>query len=381
MPTTRQYYQEGTVERVARAKGPDAWVFRWREAGPDGARVQKKKVIGDLERYPNLASAKRAVENLRSKINGELDRSGKVTVAELWGHFQANELYDAEIDRSPTTIELYLDNLRIHILPRWGKTFLVDVKAVQVELWLRSIKGAPSTKAKLRSHLSMLFNHAIRHELFVGMNPITTVRQGSKRVKTPDILTIDEMKTILSRIAAPEHRLMILIAAVTACRRSEIRGLKWRDFDYDKLWVHFRQGKVRKHQTKLKTEQSRKRLTISQDLADAMIDWRRNCLYRADEDWVFASPTVGGREPMWLDNVLENYIRPAATAAGITKLIGWHTFRRSVSSALAEAGTTQKVVSDLLRHANMSTTFELYQQSSPEAKRAAQEHMKALFAA
>jgi integrase len=70
-----------------------------------------------------------------------------------------------------------------------------------------------------------------------------------------------------------------------------------------------------------------------------------------------------------------------ALAAGITKTLGWHTFRRSISSALAEAGTTQKVVSDLLRHANMSMTFDLYQQSSPEAKRAAQEHMKDLFAA
>lgn len=156
-------------------------------------------------------------------------------------------LHDPEIDRSPTTIELYLDNLRIHVLPRWGQSFLGDVKAVQVETWLRSLKLAPSTKAKLRSHLSALFNHAIRHELFVGTNPITTVRQSSKRLKTPDILTLEEMKAILGRIEAPEHRLMILIAAVTTCRRSEIRGLKWRDFDYDQLFLHFKRGKVRKH--------------------------------------------------------------------------------------------------------------------------------------
>ena len=84
---------------------------------------------------------------------------------------------------------------------------------------------------------------------------------------------------------------------------------------------------------------------------------------------------------MWLDNILENYIRPAALAAGITKIIGWHTYRRSISSALADAGTPQKIVSDLLRHAQMSTSFELYQQSSPEVRRAAQEHMKSLFAA
>jgi site-specific recombinase XerD len=84
---------------------------------------------------------------------------------------------------------------------------------------------------------------------------------------------------------------------------------------------------------------------------------------------------------MWLDNVLERYIRPAALASGITKTIGWHTYRRSISSVLADVGTPQKIVSDLLRHAQISTTADLYEQSSAQARRAAQEHMKDLFAA
>lgn len=378
--TRKNHYQEGSIVRVPRAKGPDVWVYRWRELRPDGRRVQKKRVIGALDRYSTEASAKRAVEQLRIQINAEQDRIGKVTIAEAWEHFQAHELYDPDVDRSPTTIELYHGNFRVHILPRWGTTFLTDVKAVKVEAWLRGLAMAPATKCKLRNHLSALYSHAIRHELFDQLNPISSVRQSSKRLKIPDILSMDEMVAILSRLTVPGMRMMVLIASVAALRKSEIRGLKWSDVDFGALWLRLNRGKVRKLQTKLKTEASRKGVTISQDLADAFLSWRRECLYRADDDWVFASPTVGGREPMWLDMILRDYIRPAALDAQIEKKIGWHTFRRSLSSALSDRGESVKVVSQLLRHAKMSTTFELYQQSSAGSQRAAQGQMKELFA-
>jgi hypothetical protein len=76
--------------------------YRWREFQEDGLRVQRKKTIGDLKRYPKLADAKRAVENLRAKINAQQERIGKMTIKDLWGHYQANELHDPEVGRSPT---------------------------------------------------------------------------------------------------------------------------------------------------------------------------------------------------------------------------------------------------------------------------------------
>jgi len=165
------------------------------------------------------------------RINSVPDRIAKVTVADAWGHFQTNELHDAELDRSPTTIDLYLDNFRIHIIPRWGDVELDNVRPVEVEQWLRSLSLAPSTKSKLRNHLSVLFSHAIRHEMYEKLNPIRSVRQGSKRVKIPDILSLNEVGRILSGLNSMLNRTAVLVAAVTGLRRSEIRGLKWRDFN------------------------------------------------------------------------------------------------------------------------------------------------------
>jgi hypothetical protein len=64
-----RYYQEGSLERVSRAKGSDVWVYRWR----DGSRVQRKKVLEDTLRLKTKAEAKREVQNFRAQINEFLD--------------------------------------------------------------------------------------------------------------------------------------------------------------------------------------------------------------------------------------------------------------------------------------------------------------------
>ena len=97
-------YQEGSLSLVARAKGPDVWVYRWRELDGDDERVHRKRVIGDVNQFPTKSDAKREVDNLRCEVNAQHQRPGKMTVGEAWGHFQSNELYDPHMGRSETTI-------------------------------------------------------------------------------------------------------------------------------------------------------------------------------------------------------------------------------------------------------------------------------------
>jgi hypothetical protein len=69
------------------------------------------------------------------------------------------------VNRSPTTVDSYLDYFQAQILPAWKDVALDDIKAVGVEKWLRSLEDlAPGSKAKIRNHMSALFSHCIRHE-------------------------------------------------------------------------------------------------------------------------------------------------------------------------------------------------------------------------
>ncbi len=216
MPSDRVSYQEGSVERVHRAKGPDQWVYRWWSTTPEGKRLHRSKVIGSIERYPTLTAARRAVQNFRAEVNADHQTAGRITVSEAWGHFQANELRDKDVARSPTTVQSYLDWFRLHIIPTWGKVALDDVKAVAVEKWLRSLDLAPASKAKIRNHMSALFSHCIRHELYGKLNPITSVRQSAVRKEDPDVLTLDEIRGIMLNIEPLAVRMMVAVAAATA---------------------------------------------------------------------------------------------------------------------------------------------------------------------
>jgi integrase len=328
MPVTRQRYQNGSLIEVARATGPNVWVYRWREIDDQGRRVQRKKVVGTKETYRTKALALRAVESLRLKANAEvsLTRPDEVlTFAQLWGHYQEHELRSLEADRSPTTIQLYLDNARMYLLPQWGEMSLSDIKTVAVEQWLSKLKGqdrkrsdgsirkkgealAPSTKAKLRNQMCALYSHAIRHELY-DRNPISGtatvegkrgsggVRVSTKRLRTPDTLSLDEMKEIIARLNSPILATAVKLAAVTGLRRSEIRGLKWSALSVTGLWLKVERGIVRKLETKAKTEASRKGVPIPPELLEVLLDWRQRSLYRADSDWIFASEQTGGKNP------------------------------------------------------------------------------------
>jgi integrase len=73
--------------------------------------------------------------------------------------------------------------------------------------------------------------------------------------------------------------------------------------------------------------------------------------------------------------LLEKVIRPAVARAGISKRIGWHTFRHTYATLLVANGENVKVVQELMRHASTRFTLEIYSQAQLIAKRAAQQRL------
>ena len=51
--------------------------------------------------------------------------------------------------------------------------------------------------------------------------------------------------------------------------------------------------------------------------------------------------------------------------------VGWHTFRHTYSSMLRQLGVDLNVQQELLRHADVRTTLNVYTQAQSEQKRAA----------
>jgi integrase len=143
---------------------------------------------------------------------------------------------------------------------------------------------------------------------------------------------------------------------VPRLRRGELSGVKWEDIDFGERKLTPRRSIVKQHVGAVKTEKSKNSIP----------------LFRQPTDWVFASPVRQGKFPFWGQALLRHYIRPAAVKAGITKRIGWHTFRHSYSTLLKASGADIKVMQELLRHASTRVTLDTYTQAVTPAKRAAQ---------
>jgi integrase len=364
--------QHGCMQRKSRKRGPDVWQFRWSETRDDGKRLHHKRIVGTIEQYPGETAARRAVVGLVSEINsdGRLANSGAMTVAQLCDHFVQRELVKENTWRSHATKKIYQAYLTRWIRPHWQKYELADVRTIQVESWLRRLPLAKSSCAKIRNLMSVLFNHACRYELF-DRNPIYLVRQSAKRRTTPAILMPAEIKALINGLALRE-RTLVLLAASTGLRQSELFGLRWSDIDFDQGTMSVTRSIVYGVVGPCKTESSQKPVPIHPILADALMQWRERSTYIKADDWVFASKRYRGRRPYWGQAILRKYIRPAAERVGIQTRFGWHTFRHTYSTLLRSVGTEFKVMQELLRHSSLRSTLDVYTQAVTPAKHAAQ---------
>jgi integrase len=368
--------QRGSLALVSRKEGPAVWQFRWSEKDLHGVRVQRKRVIGRVERYPDEAAARTAMAILLAELNSGKARisSDSITVAQLCDHFEQRELTKDNTWRSYSTKKTYQAYLNRWVLPHWRHYELAEVGTIQVESWLRRLPLAKSSCAKIRNLMSVLFNHACRYELF-DRNPIYLVRQSAKRRRAPTVLMPAEIKALVDNLGIRE-RTLVLLAVSTGLRQSELFGLKWSDIDFDQGTMNVTRSIVYGVVGPCKTESSQKPVPVHPLLADALSEWRRLCTYTEPDDWVFASRRYRGRRPYWGQAILRKYVRPVAQRVGIQKCIGWHTFRHTFrhtySTLLRSVGTEFKVMQELLRHSTLRSTLDVYTQAITPAKHAAQ---------
>jgi integrase len=371
--------QDGSVTVERRKRGPDVWCFRWREAGPDGRRVHRRIVLGTIDELRSIASARKMAVGLRGEINinDVRIRRESIKLADLSRHFLQRELTDRNPRISYSTKKAYAGYLEKWIDPRWGEYRLLDVRAVEVESWLKSLNRAPGTRSKIRNVMSLLFNHGRRHEI-CDHNPIQWVRQSAKRRTAPDILTSSEVQSLLANLRGRE-RTLVLLAVTTGLRRSELFALKWKDIDFHAKQIHVTRSIVQNVVGLCKTESSQKPVPAHNDLVEALREWHGQTPYQSSESWVFASPVNQGRWPYLAQQIMRHHILPVARKLGITKRIGWHTFRHTYSTLLRSTGAELKIMQELLRHSTIRVTLDTYTQAVTAEKRTAQAAVVALL--
>lgn len=369
MRQTRNTYQNGWIETRPSKKHEAVFVYRWRERKPDGGFTKRCEVIGPIGVLKTEANARRAIEHRKLDVNSDrFQGRHTVTVGMVLNRYLETEL--TELRHSSASA--YRSYLNHWIKPRWSDYPLVKVKPFAVEQWLKELDLAPRTKGHLHNLMRVLWNSAMRWELIdIGENPmkLVRVRGASKRCREPIVLGVGQFRALLDELQEP-FRTMVVLDLATGLRCSELFALQWRDVLWEERTLLVRRAIVTGVVSDVKTKYSNAGMPLDPALAEVLLRWREKTLFQGPEDWVFASPFKAGKLPWYPWGVERRHLIPAGIRCGIGRL-GWHTFRHTFRTLLDETGAPMKVQQELMRHADIRTTMNVYGRAMDASKREA----------
>jgi integrase len=344
------------------------WEFRYYETDSQGERKRQSVILGDRNLYVTETQARKATQALLLRLNEESPRA-EVEAATFGALL--DRYVEKELSERYSTRKSHLSNIRVHIRPRWGEYPVDKMKPMAMEQWLHDLPLAPKSKTHVRGIMHLVFKCAERWGIVeLGKNPVSLVRvkNASKRLKRPRVLDVAEYFELLKHLDEP-HRTMVLVAQCLGLRVSEILGLQWGDFSFENRSVLVQRSVVGGRVDDVKTEYSKDDVPLDDRLAEALLSWRAASFFPRGTDWVFANPVTG--RPYHQESLRKRQLQRAAKLAGLGEDIGWHTFRHTYRSWLDETGAPMKVQQELMRHASIQTTMNVYGRAMTETKRRA----------
>ena len=339
--------QRHAIGSVRYDKRRKTWNYLWY----DGA-TRRSKLIGNKQEFPTKSSAWKEAEQRGIGQPRTTHDDHRLTIRELVTHYR-----EEKMPKRKDTRRSYEVWIRNHVLPKWGDCELSEIQARPVELWLEPLALAPKSKAHIRGMLSILWDFAMwRGDVPTQRNPmeLVTVKGATKRKRQPRSLTVAEFRSFVENLTEPFHTIALLCVCL-GLRISECLALKWPDVDWLNSRLRVDRGIVCQQVDDVKSEESRRQLTIDSELLRTLHNWKQVAQFSGPDDWMFASPVQLGALPWSYDQVWRVY-QKAATAAGIGSL-GTHSLRHTYRSWLDSVGTPVGVQQKLMRHTDVRTTM------------------------
>ena len=261
-----------------------------------------------------------------------------------------------------------------YLKPRMGKLTLRSFRTVHGEQIMAKIaeqsRLGRSSLRHCKAFLSGAFKQAKRLGVLDGLNPIqdVSIPRAPEPAEDTYAYSLAEVKAMLAMLDEPA-RTVVLTAALTGLRKSELLGLRWEDFGARQLTVN--RSRWNGIESEPKTRRSRAPIPVVTLLADALEAHRRRC-------GVLAQPGLpifqaGNGKPLNLDNLARRVIAPVAPWHG------WHAFRRGLATNLHALGVDDKTIQAILRHSNVGLTMNVYVKTVNESQVSAMDAIGAQF--
>ena len=354
------------------------WYVRFyqREWGQDGSAVRKQRAVR-LAPVSSDYRSKRAVEPLRDELFTRLGlntSSYNIRSTMTLNEFAANHYFPRFVPELKPSVQVsYRSIWRRHLGPLCGRSRLRDFRTYEGQLVMDELARrelGKNTLKRIKSVLSGVFAEAIRQGALDGTNPMREVRLPRRGVKPPGLpsaYTLKDVRWMLQWLPEPA-RTVVQMFAYTGLRRGEVSALRWENIHDGAIWVE--QSAWHGQFTEPKSAMSKAPVPMIGPLAEALEVYRRGAI----SGLVFRSERG---TPMNLNNLALRSIRPVLERAGI-EWRGWHGFRRGLATNLKQLGVDDKSIQAVLRHADYTTTLNVYVQPVPEAVKEAMKRYETL---
>jgi len=350
-----------------------------------------KKANGKRRRtqksFKTLAEAKRGrVQMLKAQQEGRLTEVRNDTVY-TYGLWWAREVKPQHIRE--TTAADYEDRLRRYVFPFLGSIRMVDLKTEHIITWMNELKRSGKSANTIngaRRVLTGMCKYAARTSV-IPFNPVSATdsmkRQVSEKSQVREPWNQIEMNQVLRAVVGNSKLDCFLhLMMHTGMRPGEVLGLRWQDIDESSSSLSVTgtlkqarritpsgQGVVRMERNEPKTFASRRPITLSPELIQAL---DRQKMYEslarmtAAENWIESgyviTTTVG--TPVSLTNLRKAYIK-FLSVNGV-RYIRLHDIRHSVATLSLGLGIPIEQVSQVLGHTRIETTKSIYAQHVPK---------------
>ena len=199
-------------------------------------------------------------------------------------------------------------------------------------------------------------------------NPARGVDLPTLRCVRPKWALTTAQATALLTALPPLARTMVGLAILSGLRRGELFALRWKDIDEHAV-LTVREAVYDGTFGTPKTEAGSRQIPLSDTALRLLVEWKAHAKNTDPEALMFAT-RLG--KPISPNNVLRRSIFPACDQLGLPHAT-WLTFRRTYSSWSHDKGVPGKVVAQLMGHANVDTTLNVYTQVLDGSVRAAVE--------
>ena len=278
------------------------------------------------------------------------------------------------------TEKSYLDWTRRFILFH-GKRHPAEMGEQEIAAFLSHLaveaRVAASTQNQALSALLFLYQQVLERKL----DFIAGVERVRRPPKLPVVFTRAEARAVLAHLKG-DYRLMAHLLYGSGLRLLECLRLRVKDIDFGYRQITVREGKGMRERITLLPERLNRPLQAhlarvkelhQQDLArgggavylptalhrkypTAAREWAWQYVFPAEK--ISLDPRSGEQRRHHLaERNLQNAVKDAIRAAGLTKAASCHTFRHSFATHLLESGYDIRTVQELLGHKEVATTM------------------------